>query len=72
MKLELTEDELKKIILSLQQSLILLRDEHSKVSFISAMGISLAIHEVENLKKLLVSFWDYEVDLKEDIKERGK
>jgi hypothetical protein len=71
MKLELTEDELKKILLSLQQSLILLRDEHSKVSFISAMGIGLAIDELEQLKKLLASYWDYENDLKEEIK-KGK
>ena len=70
MKLELTEDELKKILLSLQQSLILLRDEHSKVSFISAMGIGLAIDELEQLKKLLASYWDYENDLKEEIKEK--
>ena len=65
------EDELKKILLSLQQSLILLRDEHSKVSFISAMGIGLAIDELEQLKKLLASYWDYENDLKEEIK-KGK
>jgi len=71
MKLELTEDELKQILLSLKQSLITMRDEHSKVSFISAMGIGLAIDELEKLKKVIVSYWDYEQDAKAEIK-KGK
>lgn len=71
MKLQLTEDELKQILLSLKQSLITMRDEHSKVSFISAMGIGLAIDELEKLKKVMVSYWDYEQDAKAEIK-KGK
>lgn len=73
MKLELTEDELKKILLSLKQSLMTMRDEHSKVSYISEISIGLAIDELEELKKLLASYWDYEQDLKEEIrKKKGK
>ena len=41
MKLELTEDELKKILLSLKQSLMTMRDDHSKVSYISEISIGL-------------------------------
>ena len=69
MKLELTEDELKQILLSLKQSLITMRDDHSKVSFISEMGIGLAIDELEKLKKVMVSYWNYEQDAKAEIKK---
>ena len=73
MKLELTEDEVRQILLSLKQSLITMHKEHIKVSFISAMGIGLGIDQLEKLKKVLVSFWDYEQDLKEEIrKKKGK
>lgn len=71
MKLELTEDELKQILSCLKQSILTMHKDHSKVSFISSRGIGLEIDELEKLKKVLVSFWDYEQDLKAEIK-KGK
>jgi hypothetical protein len=41
--------------------------EHSKASLISSMGISTKIDELEKLKKLIVSFRDYEQDLKKEF-----
>lgn len=72
MKLELTEDEVKLIILSIQQTVQTMCNEHSKASLISSMGISDKIDELEKLKKLMVSFRDYEQDLIAEIKERYK
>ena len=58
MKLELTEDEVKLIIFSIQQSVQTVCNEHSKASLISSMGIWTKLDELEKLKKLMVSFQD--------------
>ena len=72
MKLELTEDEVKLILYSIQQSVQTMCNEHSKASLISSIGISTKIDELEILKKLIVSFRDYEQDLKEEFNKRVK
>jgi len=58
MKLELTEDEVKLMLYSIQQSVQTMCNEHSKASLISSIGISTKIDELEILKKLIVSIRD--------------
>lgn len=72
MKLDLTEAEVSVILSSLKQSILTMHKDHSKVSFISSKGIGLGIDELEKLKKLFVSYWDYEQDLKAEIKKGVK
>lgn len=62
MIIELKESECKHLILSLQQSIATMKDEHKKVSLLSALSIQSGINDFEKLKTLMVSYWDYDQD----------